>query len=624
MNTARAAVELVRLCGLFRVAGRTNAMGVPVSNRSCRLYGLDRLKRERHDVPVLTTETPLILHREMPIRRYVAHCAGSAVGRSLSFGEYFMNIRNRPDVVIALMLMIVTGCAGVGTDRPAPSLAERPVPHQTLSQDSTRQVGAVRHSAFEADSEDDSLEPLKPLPAQVINRSPSLRQPRTIQAAHSSPTEPAEVFTEPANTELDLTSALAIAGGQSPQIAFAAARYREAYARLESARTLWLPSIRAGMSYHHHDGNLQASDGSIVNVNRSSLQSGLGVNAVGAGTTVVPGLAAQFHTTDAIFQPKIAGHATSARAHGTDAATNDTLLATALAYLNLLRATQTQRIADETRDNAQKLSNLTAQFARSGQGSQADADRAQTELVRRRNDVSRADEATRVASARLAELLRLDPAGPIIPQEPTIVPIELVPTDIQMRELVSTGLSNRPELAEAQHLVCEAVFRYRREKYAPLVPSVLLGVSQSGFGGGVGSTVNDVRRRFDFDAGVFWEVRNLGFGERANRDETTARYDQARAAKTRIMDSVAREVVEAATQVKARKGQIKVAESGVKSANDSYERNLARIREGQGLPIEVLQSLQALDDARHEYLRTLADYNESQFRLQRALGWPIH
>ena len=538
-------------------------------------------------------------------------------------------VRTCTIVVTGLMLMIMSGCAGLGRE---PSLAERPVPDQSSRpQVAAHRHGATRQASYAPDSVDGSTESPQLLasPASSQN-SVSAVQPRTIQETPSPPVvveedtiAHAEVTIAPAATELDLTEALVIAGGQSPQIAFAAARYREAYARLESARTLWLPSIRAGISYHHHDGNLQASDGTIVNVNRSSLQTGLGVNAVGAGTSVIPGIAARFHTTDAIFQPKIAAHTAAARLAATDAATNDTLLATALAYVNLLRTTQAQRIAEETRDNAQNLADLTANFARSGQGSQADADRAQTELVRRRNDVSRAEEAARVASARLAELLSLDPAVPIIPREPTIAPIDLVPGDLQMSELVATGLSSRPELAEAQYLVCEAVYRYRREKYASLVPSVLLGISQSGFGGGLGSTVNDVRGRFDFDAGAFWELRNFGFGERANRDETMARYDQARAVQARIMDSVAREVVEAATQVQARKTQISVAESGIAAATKSYERNLTRIREGQGLPIEVLQSLQALDDARREYLRTLADYNEAQFRLQRALGWPI-
>jgi outer membrane protein TolC len=89
------------------------------------------------------------------------------------------------------------------------------------------------------------------------------------------------------------------------------------------------------------------------------------------------------------------------------------------------------------------------------------------------------------------------------------------------------------------------------------------------------------------------------------------------------LDLVAREVVEAHAQAVARKKQIAVAEEGIASAQQSYDRNLNRIRNAQGLPIEVLQSIQALDAARRDYLRALIDYNTAQFRLQRALGWPV-
>jgi outer membrane protein TolC len=66
-----------------------------------------------------------------------------------------------------------------------------------------------------------------------------------------------------------------------------------------------------------------------------------------------------------------------------------------------------------------------------------------------------------------------------------------------------------------------------------------------------------------------------------------------------------------------------VAQNGIRAATDSYQRNLQRIQGGQGLPIEVLQSIQALDQNRREYLRTVGDYDESQFRLYRALGCPV-
>jgi hypothetical protein len=41
------------------------------------------------------------------------------------------------------------------------------------------------------------------------------------------------------------------------------------------------------------------------------------------------------------------------------------------------------------------------------------------------------------------------------------------------------------------------------------------------------------------------------------------------------------------------------------------------------LPPLELDMTRALDEAQREYLRTMVDYNEAQFRLQRALGWPI-
>ncbi len=89
------------------------------------------------------------------------------------------------------------------------------------------------------------------------------------------------------------------------------------------------------------------------------------------------------------------------------------------------------------------------------------------------------------------------------------------------------------------------------------------------------------------------------------------------------MNQIAADVSEAHVQVVQRREQILSAESAIKTAIESHTTNLDRIREGQGLPIETLQSIQALDQARRLYTRVIADYNRAQFRLHRALGWPI-
>ena len=423
--------------------------------------------------------------------------------------------------------------------------------------------------------------------------------------------------------QINLSSALAAVSGQNPQVAYASEQINEAFAQLRGARTLWLPSIRAGVYYGNHEGPLQANDGTIPINSRSTLEAGLGMAAVGGGSPAVPGVAANFQVADAVFQPRIADQEVAARQHATRATTHDVLLSVALAYLDLLRAFQQQAIAQETLNHTEQLVELTTAFARTGQGNQADADRAQTELALRRNLVAQATAQTQIASARLAELLSLEPTCVLVPQEPTIVPIRLVLHEARVGQLVAEGLSCRPELGESRHLVAEAVHRLEREQYAPLLPSVLLGISQGGYGGGPGDTMADFRGRFDLDATAYWQLRNFGAGEAAARQVARSRLEQAQLAQVRLMDQVAREIVEAHAQSESLRGQISVAQSGISVASESYRRNLERIRGGQGLPLEVLQSLQALDQSRREYLRAVSDYDQWQFRLYRALGCPI-
>ncbi len=423
--------------------------------------------------------------------------------------------------------------------------------------------------------------------------------------------------------DVTMANVLATVAGRNPQVAFATQRYAEAYARLIAARVLWLPSINAGVGWNNHAGPVQASDGLVSQAARSSLTAGLGVQTIGAGSPVVPGLFANFHSADAIFQPRIANRAAAARDAAVTTTVNNLLLDTSLAYLDLLRAYQLHAITLSIRHHAGQLAQATADFASAGEGTEADADRAATEYSIRQNDVVRAEEEIQVASARVVQLLNDDPNVALRPLEPAIAPVELVPLDTSLQSLLPTGLTNRPELSEASHLVGEAVHRYRLEKTSPWLPNVLMGTSYAAFGGGPGSQIDNTDGRFDLDAIAYWQVRGLGIGEYAARKEARARYDQTRFEQIRVMNEVAREIVQGHAQIVARHRQIAIAEQAVERATNSFERNLRRVRDLQGLPIETLQSIQALDQARREYLRVLVDYNAAQFRLQRALGWPI-
>ncbi|HVW37833.1 MAG TPA: TolC family protein [Pirellulales bacterium] len=444
--------------------------------------------------------------------------------------------------------------------------------------------------------------------------------------APSLPAGAAEAEAIPAgqrNLPIDLPTALRLANAQNLQVALAREQIRQALARVEAAQVLWLPSIRGGLNYNRHDGAIQAVDGTQFNTSRAAFDAGLGAGIYGAGTPMIPGIYANFHLTDALFQPLAARQFAGARNRAAMAATNDALLEVSLAYLELLRAHEDLAISQGIHARVQTLTEITAHYARTGQGLQADADRLQTELMLRKNDVLRGEEACQVASARLAQLLHLDPTIFLEPIEPTIVPLDLTPPEIPLTELVAQGLSRRPELAESRLLVAEAVTRLRRERLAPLLPSVLLGTSYGAMSAGINTNMAPGAGRLDADAVAYWELRNLGLGDQAARDGASSMVRQAQVRQLAVMDQISREVTEASAQSQARRRQIGIAREGVQAAVESHQRNLDRIEAAKGLPIEALQSVQALANAQREYLRSLVDYDAAQFALYRALGWPV-
>lgn len=464
-----------------------------------------------------------------------------------------------------------------------------------------------------------------PLSAAVVGgpiASPSDQVDRE-QAVVSSP--PEATFSggyERESLKINLPTALAMIGGQHPAVGTARWRVQQAYAQLDQSRVLWLPSIQSGFHFSRHDGNIQASDGSILDVNRSSVQYGLGVGAVAAGPILRPGLNAQFHLADAIFQPRIARNQAWAADHAAAATLNRQLRDVAVAYYQWLDAQQGLRILEATLQRMEGLSKLTDDFAETGQGLQADADRMRTELILVEDRLVEGRERIDVASARLIESLSVSYSSQLEPMDLTVLPLEWVAAESEDGRLISTALLMRPELKESQSLVAAACEQYERQKYAPLVPSLVLGFSSGEFGGGVGNQLSNVEGRYDLDAMMAWELRNLGAGEHAARRQSSARVQQAKFEKLRMLDQVAREVMEGHAQVRRRAERVSITRRAIALAESSYERNLSRIRDGEGLPLEVLQSVQALEQSQRAYLRAVIDHNRSQIELQYALGWP--
>ncbi|HEY1379756.1 MAG TPA: TolC family protein [Gemmataceae bacterium] len=462
--------------------------------------------------------------------------------------------------------------------------------------------------------------------------------PPTLPPPTPVPGEPPPTLLDPRSEPVSLGAALRAAGVGNPEILIARERVTEAVALRQLAAAQILPNLNAGTNVEVHTGTLQQSTGNILKVNRGSLYLGLGANAVGAGTVGIPGIAWAGNLDEAIFTALIRRQVVRERQLTAAAVTNDTLLRVAVGYVELLRAEGRRALAVRSRDEAAEVARVTADFARVGQGRQADADRAATELRQRTLALEQSEADVLTASARLAQLLSLDPSLRLHATDGWVVPAPIVPDPIPLCELIAIAITRRPELAERRVVIQEALLELRGAKLLPFAPTILLGYSAGTFGGGSnlaaagipqanGTVLRQPRfdsfdGRQDVDAVAFWTTRNLGVGNLALVRVSQSHVRASNLRFTEVLDRVRAEVATAYARTHARYAQIETAEQAVRTGQRAFEEDLRRTRNQEGLPIEVLDSLRLLDRSREAYLDAIIDYNRAQFELYVALGQP--
>jgi outer membrane protein TolC len=424
---------------------------------------------------------------------------------------------------------------------------------------------------------------------------------------------------------VDLVTALAVAGIENPTIALAQEAVTASQAIHLQAQALLLPSLQAGASFNWHEGALESAQGIIRDVQRQSAYVGGGAVAVGAGTVGQPAVRLVAPLGDAFFEPRATRLLVEGRQFDAAAVRNRILLDVAAAYLRLIGAEARLRAIRESEADFLRIAELTRNFAKAGQGREADAQRALSELELLHAAAVRLEEDEAVAAADLARLLSADAAVRLRGPGGPVLLLQLVDPHVGLEELVQTAVANRPEIAARSADVAALEARLRKELVRPLLPTVSVGFSAGGFGGGGGqadSGFGHFGGRTDFDVSAVWTLQGLGFGNLALQNRARALVGEAGAERERVIDAVRSEVVEAHALVTTRLREVDIARRRAETANRAYQQDLARAKNLEGRPIEVLNSANLLCAARQDYLGALIGYDEAELRLFVALGQP--
>jgi outer membrane protein TolC len=421
---------------------------------------------------------------------------------------------------------------------------------------------------------------------------------------------------------------LRLAGVQNPQLNLARRRITESEAIRTLAAAQILPSLQPGGNYDNHTGVLQQSNGNILSLNRASIYVGAGANAVAAGTVNVPGVVLQGNIAEGIFAFLESRQLVRQREFASIAVRNQVFLQVAQGYSELIRAEARLAVANQNRGESREIARLTAEYAQTGEGRKADADRAATQLAMREANYQQAEGEVLTASARLAEVLNVDPSIRLHASDGWAVPLPIVPNQQPLAELVALGLLNRPELGERRAAIRESLLALEGARVLPFSPTVLIGFSGGGFGGGsnlVRPVFGGFGSRSDLDVVSYWTIRNLGVGNIALINLADARLQMSRFQELEVLNMVRAQVAEAYALSHARFAQIGTTEMAVRTGKNAYEEDFARIKlraERRNLPIELLNSFQLLARSRNEYIDAIVDYNNAQFALYVAMGQP--
>ena len=438
----------------------------------------------------------------------------------------------------------------------------------------------------------------------------AMRSPRIVLGmwvAFAGTVVAAETATNP--NSIDLPTALRLAGANNLDVQIAREKVIEARAASDSARARFFPWIAPSIVVRRHDENVQAVEGRILDADKQSLSTGIALNA-------------QLDLGETYYQNLVAKQIVRSNEAALAGRQREATFRAATGYFDLMRARAAVIAAEEAARIAGRHAEQIAATAEAGLTFQGDAARVRAARERAALTLTRVRTDQRIAAARLAEILRLDPTVDLTPPDGDLAPLSLATAGDDVGALVSRALASRPELDEAAARI-EAARTLRRAAHrGPLIPTLGAQASIGALGGGPGSASlgRDFDMSSDMSLGVSWRVGPGGLFDRNRQRETASRERQVELEQEKVQDVIRRQVVEQHARLRSLAVQIDLARRTLEATDQTARLSRQRRETGVSAVLEDLQAEEELARARRDYLATVAEYNLAQYALRYATG----
>ena len=410
-----------------------------------------------------------------------------------------------------------------------------------------------------------------------------------------------------ADQPIDLPTALKLAGVQNLDVQIARERLREAEAQRDTAIYNFFPWVTPGVGYRRHDGRIQDVTGNLFDTSKQQLTPGVNIEA-------------RLDLGDAWFKSLAAKQLAKAADHAVAAQQQDSTAAAALGYFDLVKARAVGDVAAEATRVASAYADQLQQGVALGLIFKGDALRARGQAERNQLALQQAREQQRVAAARLAQILRLDPAVNLTPADSELLPLTLTATNTALDSLVAKALGTRSELKQGAALANAAAKQHDAVTIGPLIPSLGAQAFGGGLGGGRNNDLDNFGGSTSMALTLGWRFGPGGIFDTARERTADSRLRATALANAKLSDDIIREVVEAHTRVHSLRDQLTTLQRALATAEEAFRLTRERKERGIGVVLENIFAEQELTRARSDFVAAVAEFNKAQYGLRRAVG----
>src|SRR5262249_27010948 len=151
----------------------------------------------------------------------------------------------------------------------------------------------------------------------------------------------------------------------------------------------------------------------------------------------------------------------------------------------------------------------------------------------------------------------------LVPQDSSLAPLTLFPTNSSFGELLERALQTRPELKQNQAQIAAARAAQKGTVYGPLVPALGAQVFAGGLGGRPDHGPSTFGAEEDYLLSATWRIGPGGLFDLGRIRASKARLATVELGEAKIRDSVAAQVVSGWTRAQSLSDQMALAEKNL-------------------------------------------------------------